>query len=178
MRNKKALGNAKIIWMNKRAEEKYFSLIWLIVLAFIGGMIVIGVLIFSSANIDVRKAESQILITKVSDCLVNNGYINEDAFNENFNFFQECQLSEDVLDESGKYYVSIRVVELDSASDYDMIKPIEIGVLDFKMQCSIKNKEGHFPVCAEKEISALGSDGLKRYLIKINAGSNNQGTLF
>ena len=54
----------------KKAGVKYLSIWWFFCLLIIGAGIVIAVGIFVNADIDIKKIESQILITKVVDGIV------------------------------------------------------------------------------------------------------------
>lgn len=151
-----------MILNNKKAGERYLSpwmiLIWIIV----GVAIVISVLIFYSVKLDVREKESEILIVRIADCLVEDGYLrNLDAFD----VFADCNIEKSVI-ENGNYYLKV--------SFSDNQEDILAGVKNFETLCGLENSEGDdFPRCSKKRIYAL-KDG-EKLEIEILAASNQIG---
>ncbi len=93
---------------NKKGGEKIFSIWWMLVLTIFGIGIVSGVLIFYSADTDVRGLEAKILYERISDCLINKGYLNNNLLNSDFDFYKECRLSKEILN-SNNFYFKISV---------------------------------------------------------------------
>lgn len=157
---------------DKKAGERYLSpwlfLVWII----IGVGIVSGVLIFFSAQADVRAEEADILAVKITDCIVDNGYINENFF-DNFDIFENCSLDEKIVDKSGYFYIDVAVYD---SSSNKIIKEIEKGVRDFKMQCSYKTEEKNLAECRDITIYALNqSNPSQKFMLQIKTGSNQRG---
>jgi len=71
--------------MNKVGGEKYLSIWWFLILAIIAGGIVMGVLAFYNAEVNVKESESYILYERVIDCFMDQGFLGEKVLEENFN---------------------------------------------------------------------------------------------
>ncbi len=154
---------------NKKGAEKYLSPWLFLVWAIIGVGMVIGALIFYSAKIDVREEEADILSTKLIDCIVDNGYLN-DIFKKNI--FEKCNLNEEMFYKGGDFYFNI------SISDFKSGKILEIkkGEDDLVFQCMVGKDEEHFARCSEKIIYALNkSNNSQKFTIKITTASNQLG---
>jgi hypothetical protein len=152
--------------MNKKGGVKYlfpwFILLWAIIII----VILAGVLIYYSTQIDIRKEEGEILATRIADCLIDEGRLRE---NYDSNIFVKCRLDEGVLDQSGLFYVGIFVTNLASGN----VEEMQIGDSNLKDQCILKKDEKHFAECGEKVVYALGED--TEFLVKIVTGSNQLG---
>ncbi len=165
---KEALGRkelaSKMIIKNKKGAEEYLSpwmfLIWVIIAV----AIIIGVVIFNSAEIDVRGREAEILAVRSIDCLVDNGYVNEDFFQDYFNIYEKCGLEEEIIT-NGDYWLNVSVY-----SSGILLKSFTAGVKNFEMLCQLGESED-FPKCSEKKIYALRDNG-EIITIRIIAGSN------
>ena len=171
---------------NKKAEERYLSPIMFLVWAIIAISIFVGVLIFYSAKTDVRAEEAEFLGVRVADCLVNNGYLNENII-EGFNIFEECKLSEKIIS-TGNFYL---YVGFSDASNFHVffpstealpnkpIKPIEKGDRGLKSQCEIKqnidSEARYFAECFKTKVYALDKSDNSKILIEIITGSNQLG---
>ncbi len=154
------------IFSNKKGAEEYLSpwmfLIWVVIAV----AVVIGVIIFNSAKIDVREKEAEILAVRSFDCLVDNGYVREDFFQDDFNIYEKCGLEEGVIN-NGDYWLNVSVYSSDV-----LLKSLTIGVKNFEMLCQLGESEGEdFPKCSEKKIYALRDNG-ESVTIKITASSN------
>jgi hypothetical protein len=154
---------------NKKAE-KLLSIWWFFVLAVIAGGIVIGVLIYSSADISVRETEANVLAEKITDCLIDNGYLKENIFDKNFNIFDFCSLNQKVFEKSGNFYFNISIFDSEN-----LIFNLAKGNPAFEKDCKIQEKTEtkYFPKCSEKQEIALFKD--KNVQINILAGSNQNG---
>jgi hypothetical protein len=120
----------------------------------------------------VNKLEAEILSNKVLGCLSNDGKINEDALNKDFNLFEECRLNKDIID-SSYFYINVTVLN----SKNEVIKELKFGNPSFEKDCAIKkNAEAkNFPECSSKKIRIF-LDYLNDFVyVSIFAGSNNKG---
>ncbi|HUS50687.1 MAG TPA: hypothetical protein VMZ91_11010 [Candidatus Paceibacterota bacterium] len=159
------------IFKNKKAAEKILSIWWIFVLAIAGGGIVLGVLIYNSAEFDVRYDDSNLLAEKIVNCLVEQGKINPDFLKEDFDIFSECGLSKEVID-SDVFYINITLID---SSGEVLREPIYSGAKSFQVDCFINGK--HYPRCSIKQEDVLyvkeGSSEIVK--LKILAGSNQHG---
>lgn len=167
----------------KKGGEKYLSIWWFFVLVVIAGGIVSGVLIHAAAAADVRELESDILITKVADCLVQNGEVDSRLFEENFDIFKECKLSEKVINlkEDGKHFLKIEVYNYADCKAVNKVLECEnslvkdkykYGVPDFENQCKL-GEGRNFPVCSEKNFYVNEED--RGLVLHIFASSHQHG---
>ena len=166
--------------MGDKKGAKYLSIWWFFVLAVIAGGIVAGVFIHSAAASDVRELESDILITKVADCLIQNGKINSKLLEENFDIFKECKLSEKVI-KDGKHFLKIEVYNYDDCEAADKVLECEnslvkdkykYGTPDFENQCKL-GEGRNFPVCSQKIFYVYEGD--RRLVLHIFTSSHQHG---
>lgn len=159
---------------NKKAGERYLTPWLFLVWAIIGVGIVIGVIIFFSATIDVRIEEADILTIRIIDCLVDNGYINEKFFN-NFDIFTECNLDKEIIESGELYFIDIKIY--DSIGNELTNLRQEKGILSWKELCEMQKekKQKNFPQCSEKTVYALNKTN-SEFIIKISTASNQLGT--
>ena len=167
-----------ILFKRKQGGEKYLSIWWFLILAIIGVGIVAGVWVFSSADVDVRGIESGILVDRVVNCIVDTGSLNE-SFVSN-EIFDSCGLDEKMINESGDYYLEIKVYDLEgcdlnNVENCKVLKEKSFGYFDLKTQCGItsgKNSE-NFAKCGWKKVYVV-DDG-KNALLYVFAGVNHNG---
>lgn len=133
---------------NKRAE-KLFSLWWFLILAVVGGGIIVGVLIFFSADVDIRGLESLVLSDKLTNCLIRQGYVIDEFFEEEFDIFKTCGISKEILN-SENFYLRITLLKEEGG---DIIKEIYAGARSFEEDCKIGERliARHFPKCTENK---------------------------
>ena len=137
-------------------------------LTIIGVGIVMSVLSFYSQNIDVRKAESEVLTNKILGCLVSQGKINQDFFQEDFDIFKNCSLDKDIINEFGVYFMNITV---------EGKKSVVYGSITFEKDCDIEETVAsaeYFPRCTLRELIVLDKDN-NELKLRIRAGSNYRG---
>ena len=135
--------------MRNKKGEKLFSLWWFFILGIVGVGIVGGVLIFYSAEIDVREAESLILYDRIANCLMNSGHLIENLFDENFEIFSECGLNKEII-ESGNFYFEISLFDFEG----NLVKEeLFFGARTFKENCRISREivAKKFPKCTDKK---------------------------
>ncbi len=155
------------LFRDKKAGEKLLTIWWFFVLALVGGGIVIGVLIYYSGEIDVRKLESELLADRILDCLSEQGNLNEEFLKDDFDIFQGCSLDKEVIENSGNFYINVSLYDLDGES----IKEITKGVGSFEVNCKLEG--GDYPKCSGKEIFVFDSLG-EKLKFKILAGTNQE----
>ncbi len=160
---------------NKRGGEKLISIWWLIMLAIVGVGITAGVLIHSSANIDVRELEAGILSEKISDCIFENGFLIDEFLEEGFDFFEKCRLSEEIFGEGSFYYFNVKVYD---ESD-ELINEIRGGDASFEKDCEIQEEveARNYPKCFKKEENIFYYEGneIEEGRIEILTASNQLG---
>lgn len=163
--------------INKKASQKLLSVWWFFVLTVVGAGIVIGVLIYYSADADLRKVEADILSERIANCLVEQGYLRED-FSSNFNIFEKCGLKKEVFDSGTSFYLKISVYD-ETGNLFKNINLIIEGDTSFEKDCQIEEKISarYFPRCVEKkELFLYNENGVtKKGRIEILAGSNQAG---
>lgn len=163
--------------MNKKADSKLLSIWWFFVLAFVAGTIVIGVLIFYSADAEVREIEADVLASKIALCLVSQGNLNQNFLKNDFDVFSECNLDKKSLD-SRNYYGKISLYNLSGS----LLANISFGSMTFEEDCKIQarlasiweDRAKHFPRCSGKSIYVLNKN--EGAVLEIIAGSNNIGS--
>ncbi len=159
--------------MDKKADTKYLSLWWFLIIAIIGLGIVGGVIIFYSKDVNVKSLEADILAKRVVDCLNKGGKLINDFGDEGFNLFKECKLNQQLIDESGMFYLEITT--LFKVDEQEAKKPIKFGKPDLKKQCEISEagvsftKSSYVSGCSEEVLF------IENYKIRIFAASNQQG---
>tara|TARA_Y100000310_G_C20264141_1_gene615041 strand:- start:58 stop:540 length:483 start_codon:yes stop_codon:yes gene_type:complete len=156
----------KKLFKEKRAEERYMSPWLFLVWALIGVAIVGAVLIFYSAEADVREQESKILASRILDCISDNNYLKTEFLLKDYDIFKECNFNKEILDESREFYFSV------SAIGTGISKKIIYGEKDFEIQCELEGK--NFAKCSRKRAFLLDSNDNK-ITLEIFAGSNQQG---
>ncbi len=156
-----------MIMKSKKGGEKYLSIWWFFVLIIIAIGIVIGVTIFSVREVSVKGVESDILVTRIVDCIIDNGHIDQEFLTGEFNLFESCRISKEVVDEGGDYYLEISKKEEDYLYRY--------GVPSIKEQCDIGIYEREAPECITKNILGL-NDEKEKVILTITAGSKQQGS--
>lgn len=134
--------------MNKSA--KLLSIWWFFVLAVVSTGIVVGTLAFYGADINVKGIEAETLTNKIIDCLVNQGKINQDFLETDYDIFENCNLNRSLLAQQGKYFIKITI------SDYADKKGegVKMYGTNFEESCKIQktvNAE-NFPICSEEEM--------------------------
>lgn len=161
------------IKMNKRAGERYLTPWMFIVWALIGIGIIMGVMVFYSAQTDVRPEEAEILAKRLIDCVLDDGYLKEEFLQnlqEDYDVFKDCSLDEEIL-LGGDFYFDISVFK-----NNELLREVSEGKKDFEMQCKLKEKAEaeHFAECFEEKIPVFDKNGNK-LSIEIFTGSNQLG---
>ncbi|MEK6906748.1 MAG: hypothetical protein AABW81_03940 [Nanoarchaeota archaeon] len=164
-----------MIIKNKRGGEKIISIWEFFVLGVVGLGIVAGVWIFYSSNADVRVTESGILYNKIVDCLIQQGYLNENIFMKDFDFFKECKLSREVLN-SKDFYFKINVVDSEGK---EIVSNISGERTNFERDCEVSKsiKAEEYPKCTGQKESVIyyQDNKVKVGTIYILTASNQRG---
>lgn len=166
---------------NKKGGEKIFSIWWMLVLMIFGIGIVSGVLIFYSADTDVRGLEAKILYERIADCLIDNGYLKDNLLNSDFDFYKECRLSKEILN-SNNFYFKIRIFN----ENKELLKNISGESTNYEKDCEIvlrdeKLEAKKFPRCIKETENVLyyssegGKNQVKRAIIEVLTSSNQEG---
>ena len=184
--------NPKRIFKGKKAGEKTLSIWWFFILALIGVTTVASVVMYYSADVDIKEIEAGILADKVAECVIQNGYLDNEFISagSNFNIFKNCNIKESVIKSNNNFYIGISAYDFDSCKDN--ICASEIKKLSFSAgadtipeDCKTKEAEEkkggkaeHFPRCSEKSFVVLNRHDKaipEKIVLKILAGSNQKG---
>lgn len=162
--------NIRTRW-NKKGGEKLLSLWWFFILGVIGGFIVLGVIIYYSADTNVNLIEANILVDKLTECLIIKGNLNEDIFNEEFNIFKECNLDAKMLGMGSFIYFNVSIYD----SNDLLIKEFINGSGTFELDCRVgmKINAKNFPSCIYETYFSNFENQIHR--IKILGGVNQIG---
>jgi hypothetical protein len=155
------------MFKDKKAGEKLLTIWWFFVLVIVGGAIVIGVLIYYSGEIDIRKLEAELLSDRILVCLSEQGELNEKFLEDDFDIFQKCMLDREIIEYSGDFYINISLYD----SKGEGIKEITKGVGSFEVNCKLEGED--YPKCHEKEVFVFDSLG-EKLKFKILTGTNQE----
>ena len=179
-----------MIIKNKRGAEKIISIYWFAILIIIAGSVVAMVSLFYGMPYDVREQEANIMINQVSNCLSENGKLNQKlfsedkTFNENFNLKEECSLIFETEFENsiGEYFLEADFYNLNNgpkgvSQRDDFIKPsfgvkvfeLSEGNFNLKTDCKIAEGEKEYKrlsKCVDREFYSLDSEN-QAYRINI-----------
>lgn len=164
--------------MNKKGSDKVISMYWFVIVIIVALGIFAMVYVFYSAPYDVRDVESEILSSKIVDCLSRNGNIDSYFISgKEVNILDNCSLTFKVENEfewgkTEQYFFEIEIIEL-SKQDPSTNILFSGGNTNWKEDCFIKDKKGKeykkLVKCNEKRVYAV--DGLSnQYLIKVLSG--------
>ncbi len=151
--------------MNNKKAEKLFSIWWFFVLTIVGGGIVIGVLINSAIDVNIKEVESNILSERIIDCMVDNGYLIDLG---SFDVFENCNINEDLFIKGSNYYFNISVFD-NEENIFELTKGSS-----FEKDCKIQEKVDaeKFPRCSKK-IELVIYNGKQVNLIVLTASNQN-----
>jgi len=172
--------NFKKILKDKRGE-KMFSIWWFIVITMVGVGIVSGVLIFYSAEVDVREEEAKALYSTLNECLIRQGELYEKSLKGEFDVYSSCGLSKEVFEGESNYFFKINFLDEKGNALRNSIKRDSSG---FEADCKIlEGKEGekikaaNFPKCFEDKANFIYyiDDVAKKGSLEIITASNQRG---
>lgn len=160
---------------DKRAGEKVLSIWWFFVLAVIGLGIVIGVLTYYEAEVNVKLVEADVLSEKILNCIIETGYLKE-FLNSDFDVFKQCGLNEKIFEKGSYFYFNISIY------DDQLLKNITAGDSSLVADCYVwleskKLEARYFPRCVRKKENALyfNRTDIKNIKIEILTISNQEG---
>ena len=139
-----------------KGAEKILSIYWFAILIIIAGAVVTMVSLFYGTPYDVRDAEANIMINQVSNCLSENGKLNQELFNksenfnENFNLKERCNLifETEFKNERGEYFLEANFYDLNN----EKIFIISEGNSNLYTDCKIENeKYKKLSKCVDRE---------------------------
>src|SRR3989338_6023166 len=158
---------------NRIGAEKIISVYWFVILIIIAGAVVAMVSLFYGSPYDVRVTEANIMINQVSNCLSENGKLNQKlfsedkTFNENFNLKKECNLIFEAKfknqpgpsSERDEYFLEAEFYDLNNSSG----KVFELfeGNSNLKTDCKIAEGEKKYKrlsKCVDREFYSLDSE--------------------
>lgn len=155
---------------NKKGE-KLLSMWWIFVLVVIGGAVVIGVLIYFNAEINIKEMEADVLGERIVRCLTRNGFLRQDFLDKEFDIFEECKLRGQAFT-GGNFYINISVY----GETGPLREEIRKGGASFEKNCRIEKmiEAKHYPRCSEKNENILYYEGeeIKRARLMVLAGSD------
>jgi hypothetical protein len=162
--------------LNKKADEKILSIYLFIIYIIVLTGIISGVLLFYGSPLDVRELESNILTTRIINCLTEQGNLKSEVLGDNFSLTSECNIYlKDNANENKdeQYAVKIGFFNFDSCFNTtsstcsEKIKEISIGRNDFFEYCKLgeEAEAKKFPKCTNNKIYVLNED--KKILIEI-----------
>ena len=160
-----------ILPSGKKAVEKLISVWWFFILFIIGIGIVLGVMIYYSAETVVKKIEAESLNQRIFGCLVDDGQLNQRIFENSFNVFEECGLNKEVFEKESLFYFKVSVYNLT-----DLINEKAYGDFSVDKNCQIVEKISakKFPECFSRNTWILDDKENELNLIILTA-SNQEG---
>jgi len=158
---------------NKRADARWLSP-WMIInwVLIIGVLILISYMFFSRQG-DVRAKESQVLNTKLVDC-ISRGFSLEDIKKTDFNVYNKCYLNEDLFDKQQIYYFDISIEDNSAKQVLGLT-----GGVNWKTECAYQIQKGgtetKLPQCQSTNIFVKDVKTGITYKLVITTGSNQNG---
>ena len=139
----------KRIFKGKKAGEKILSIWWFFILALIGVTTVASVVMYYSADVDVKEIEAGILAGKVADCIIQQGYLNNEFIKagSSFDIFKNCNIDETVIKSNNNFYIGISAYDSNSCNENgECTKKIEklefsAGADTIPEDCKLKEAE-------------------------------------
>lgn len=161
---------------NKKGEEILFF--WLVFIWIVIGVgIVGGVYVFYSAEINTKSLESDILNSRIIDCVVKSGESDSSLIGEEI--FNLCVLDEKIKN-SGAYYLEIKTYSFETCNIKEfekckLIKEAFFGNKKIKEECEMTSdaRAESYPACSWKIIPV--NEGKKEILLYVYSGSNYDG---
>jgi len=161
---------------DKRGGEKYMSIWWFFALILVGTMIIVAVLVFFSAEQDIRDLEVELLLNKVPNCLITEGQIIVDFYEPGFTLFEKCRLSP-VAFRDQDYYLSVEFL----GENGNLLPGVSYGDVGIKSDCDVaasaKGFSKNYPRCGDEEREFLYTENgiSKKGKLVIFAASNAKG---
>jgi hypothetical protein len=150
--------------MNKRGADKVLSVYWFAILAIVAAGVFAMVYSFNNVPYDVREIEANLLIDKITDCLITKGEIDFERINGNFDLEKECHLKIG----TEEYFIEILFYDFDTNG---LLRSISAGNVNIKSDCEIQKNEKYNLIskCVEQRVYSTDNQG-NEYLIEIKTG--------
>jgi len=150
--------------MYKKADSRLLYVWDILIFVSIGLIIAITVGLFFAAEIDVRLEEAQILSNKLVGGIIENGRLDKNALDKDFDILEKAGIDEKILVNGGDFYFKVEIFD-------DLVITFSNGTKDFEEYCKLEGDE--LPECYEREFFVLKDD--KKLKIKILTASNQRG---
>jgi hypothetical protein len=153
---------------NKKAYNQILSPWFIFVITFTGLVIIAGIYMYYTTDIDVRKQEAVTMNNKIVMSIAENGYFNDIYLNSDAMVTKLAGLSYSVID-SKDFYFNVTIYN----EDYTEIKNFILGNPDFEFQCRIPGK--NYAKCKDSEMLLTDkNDNTKLYRVRILTASNQK----
>lgn len=161
---------------NKKGADKLISVYWFVILTIVAGGIVLMVNSFYGSPYDVRELETNILSTKVADCIYSGGKMNpaliseQGVFKPEFkdNFLKYCKLNFDTGGEFDpqQYYIQVRFFK--SGENKQLKNTLVGGNPNYIADCTIAEGQDKLSFCLDREFWVKAPTN-EIYLVKIKS---------
>ena len=149
--------------MNKKAYDRWGDMgMFIFVFILVGVVLWIGSHVFYGYVVDVRVQEAQILSDKLVRAVVENGKLDSDVLEDNFNIFKEARINRGFIGKN-KSYFKVEIVENEKIK-----KRFIQGNRDYEELCGIESSNVR---CFSDEL--IVDNG--KYTVKVLTASNNLG---
>lgn len=155
----------------KKGVEKLISIWWFFVLFIVGTGIVLGVMIYYSAETSVKKVEAEILNQRIFDCITNENYLNPKVFENNFEVFDGCGFNSEVFGKGSFFYFKILIY-----NETGLVAEKNYGDFAIDKNCKIAEKMSakRFPECFARNKIVFDEKNKEIKLVVLTA-SNQEG---
>lgn len=142
--------------MNRKGDERVLILYWFIIFIIISIAIISGVISFYGHPLDIREKESEILSSKMIDCITDNGRLNtaislsKEEFLDNCNLFFKDESNTEYVDKT-QYYIEIKINEEVRFKE---------GNEDYLAFCKQEESKLRIPICNTKKFYILENDNI------------------
>lgn len=157
--------------LNDKQGEKMFSFFWIVLLILVGIVFAIGIGSVYSTDFDVSGKEANILYSRLYDCVVNEGFVDSNFVQGNFDFFEKCDLKESVF-EKGIFSFKVYLYDYEQ----EEMKVFSEGKNDIEQLCASNWEKESFSCFDKKKIVLYEDEGEnKKGYLRILTMSQNSG---
>ena len=155
---------------DKKADSRllfpFVIFLWVLVVVALS----IGLAIFNASRAEVKGEEARILGYRLIDCLVEQGTLNPETFEKDFNVYGECGLNNQIINDSGYFYFRVLLKLEEEGQEQKILSGGKSILLDFS---ELEAKEEDSPKSFKKEIKINYLE--EREVLEVIAVSNNRG---
>jgi hypothetical protein len=150
---------------DKKASSEILLMWHLVLWIAAGTIIVIGVVIFYSAEVPIKGQETNALMQRMASCLTDEGTIMEHELNEEL--LKECGVRGEIIKE-GATYIETQIETMQGT----VIRTQVLGNKDIGLQCKLKEETEakEFAECETRKI--IGMYKGEETIMKITIGTN------